>query len=117
MNNYKLWRAWYDSSFGNRSQQCSLFRNFLAKVDLTLSTTGKTALDAGCGTGLASYILSQSGWHVTGIDLSQTMLDKAIANYTSETDNVAFRQADLAELPSDLTDFDAVVWRCHVVED
>jgi ubiquinone/menaquinone biosynthesis C-methylase UbiE len=36
-----------------------------------------TVIDVGCGTGLASRPLIENGFHVTGIDVSEPMLEKA----------------------------------------
>jgi SAM-dependent methyltransferase len=40
-----------------------------------------TVIDVACGTGLASRPLIQNGVHVTGIDVSEPMLEKARAKY------------------------------------
>jgi len=40
-----------------------------------------TVLDVGCGTGLASRPLIENGVHVTGIDISEPMLDRARVRY------------------------------------
>jgi predicted TPR repeat methyltransferase len=50
------------------------------KLSAMLSQTGlqfKTILDLGCGTGLASLYLSAGGSHLTGVDISPLMLEKA----------------------------------------
>ncbi|HTA37611.1 MAG TPA: class I SAM-dependent methyltransferase [Candidatus Acidoferrales bacterium] len=40
-----------------------------------------TVIDVGCGTGLASRPLIENGFHVTGIDISEPMLEKARARF------------------------------------
>ena len=40
-----------------------------------------TVIDVGCGTGLASRPLIENGFHVTGIDVSEPMLEKARSRF------------------------------------
>lgn len=47
---------------------------------LPLPEGGGRLLDVGCGPGLFSIAAAKLGWSVTGIDLSQRMLDEARAN-------------------------------------
>src|SRR6187549_1939521 len=44
-----------------------------------LHRPGMRALDIGCGAGRNALPLAESGWHVTGLDLSRPMLDAAAA--------------------------------------
>ena len=46
---------------------------------LPLPEGGGRLLDVGCGPGLFSIAAAKLGWSVTGIDLSQRMLDTACA--------------------------------------
>ena len=47
---------------------------------LPLPEGGGRLLDVGCGPGLFSIAAAKLGWSVTGIDLSQRMLDEARTN-------------------------------------
>ena len=57
---------------------------------------GASILDMGCGTGRHSVALAKRGFAVTGVDLSEDMLDKARAHAKSEGVNVNFIQHDAA---------------------
>jgi 2-polyprenyl-3-methyl-5-hydroxy-6-metoxy-1,4-benzoquinol methylase len=46
---------------------------------LLTETTGRRAIDIGCGAGRNSVPLADLGWKVLGIDLSRPMLDAAQA--------------------------------------
>ncbi|MEX1308606.1 MAG: class I SAM-dependent methyltransferase, partial [Eubacteriales bacterium] len=55
-------------------------------------------LDAGCGTGSVAVLLRQFGMHVTGVDMSQDMLNVAEEKARQAGVDVAFVCQDLAEL-------------------
>jgi SAM-dependent methyltransferase len=76
---------------------------------------GAHILDAGGGPGRYALALCRAGWHVTLLDLSAGLLDKARANFAAEAPEVCARlkaveQGDLRDL-SRFADgsFDAVV--------
>jgi SAM-dependent methyltransferase len=58
-------------------------------------------VDVGCGTGRCSAALADLGWDVTGVDLSEDMLRRAVER------GVRVVRADAAELPFDDDTFDA----------
>lgn len=66
--------------------------------------TGK-ALDAACGTGRYSKILNSLGFSVTGMDLSEEMLNKARAG----SPEIKFVTGELTNIPIDNDTFDTVV--------
>lgn len=73
---------------------------------MKLIRKGGNVLDAGCGTGYpVSYFLCKNGFTVTGIDLSEKMLEKA---RTLGLDKATFLRADLLNFKTD-TQFDAVI--------
>ncbi|MBM7692564.1 ubiquinone/menaquinone biosynthesis C-methylase UbiE [Peribacillus deserti] len=64
--------------------------------------------DLGCGEGYGSWKLSQEGFHVTGVDISKEMIDKA--NQRAESlRNLHFVQADIGRLPFEDAEFDGVM--------
>lgn len=71
--------------------------------------SGDSVLDAGCGTGLLTELMSAQvgdAGSVTGIDQSHDMLDLA-TNRCSQLANVELRQGDLTGLDLEVNRFDA----------
>ncbi|MEH7014641.1 class I SAM-dependent methyltransferase [Neobacillus niacini] len=68
---------------------------------------GASICDLGCGDGYASYKLATKGFQVTGVDLSEQMLEKARerANATS----AQFLKADISSVPVDSDTFEAIM--------
>lgn len=67
-------------------------------------------LDAGCGTGLTSYLFASHGVKVLGIDRSQGMLGMAEQKYGSKGLPLSFRAARFEALPKGMSaQFDLVV--------
>ena len=96
---------------GNKRWDASLYdskHSFVWKygsevIDLLSPQTGERILDLGCGTGHLSHQIALSGAEVTGLDLSQTMIDQARKSYPG----LRFVVADGGRLPfADV--FDAV---------
>lgn len=50
-------------------------------LQLLQPASGERILDLGCGTGDLTYLIQQSGAHVTGLDLSAEMIEQAKAKY------------------------------------
>jgi len=70
--------------------------------------TGKV-LDAGCGDGVFSYLVSKKGYEVSGVDLSKEAIDAAKEITKKKGQNIDFRVASVYELPYEDNYFDAVV--------
>lgn len=69
-------------------------------------------LDVGCGTGSSSLFLAeQYGCRMVGVDLDQNLLLKAqaAAKRSGISKQIAFRQADIHELPFEDNSFDAAI--------
>jgi cyclopropane fatty-acyl-phospholipid synthase-like methyltransferase len=75
---------------------------------------GASILDVGCGTGRHSVALAQHGFAVTGIDLSEEMLEKARARAraTAAGTHATFLQCDAARYSSGPV-FDAAIGLCE----
>jgi ubiquinone/menaquinone biosynthesis C-methylase UbiE len=80
---------------------------YLFSIWRKLGITPKSVLDLGCGTGSASLILSERGFDVTGIDLSEAMIKIA----KSKTKKVKFLVGDMRTLKLEKK-FDVVVCLC-----
>ena len=82
-----------------------LFNNLLKKDKLKI-------LDFGCGTGALSFILSESGHDVLGIDISEKMINKSkIKNCTTNT-SLNFKKINIKNI-NKTSYFDLVISR-HV---
>lgn len=68
---------------------------------------GSTVLDAGCGDGYGSYLLSQNDYKVIGIDIAEKMIKYAKGTYIN--DDIEFLQGDLSDLPLDNKSVDAIM--------
>ncbi len=73
---------------------------------------GASILDMGCGTGRHSVALAERGFSVTGVDLSEHMLEKARARALAANTQVAFFQCDAATFESEPV-FDAIIGLCE----
>lgn len=69
-----------------------------------------TALDAGCGTGFHSLLLTELGVHVTAVDISRPMLECLLAHARERHASVEAVQSDLLDLRGKISrSYDAVV--------
>ncbi|MUV38456.1 Malonyl-[acyl-carrier protein] O-methyltransferase [Lentibacillus sp. JNUCC-1] len=69
------------------------------------SQSDEKMLDIGAGDGYGSYKLHQSGYKVTGMDLSSEMVRLA----TQSHEDIAFQQGDVNDLPFEPETFDAIM--------
>jgi ubiquinone/menaquinone biosynthesis C-methylase UbiE len=65
-------------------------------------------LDAGCGTGYGSFILSQAASSIVGIDISDETVSWCQDHYGAQN-NLSFIQASLEKLPFPDSEFDCIV--------
>ena len=68
---------------------------------------GKIVLDAACGEGYGSHILSQVAKQTFGVDISQETIDHATNQYKSDT--LSFINASICKLPFEDKSIDIVV--------
>ena len=68
---------------------------------------GKQVLDAACGEGYGSYLLSREADQVTAVDIDQSTIEHALRRYAGA--NIEFRQADCTKLPLADDSVDVVV--------
>lgn len=88
-------------------------------MELVGDITGRDVLDAACGTGRYAIPLAQAGARVTGIDVSEVMLDLARQKASEHGLSVDLRAADLRQLPFPDASFDVTVCAlalCHLPE-
>lgn len=76
---------------GSRKEIIPLFRKYLGNTSLRL-------LDIGCGAGYSSYVLAQQGHNVTGMDLSDEMIARAMQDYVG-VERLQFVVGNLLQTP------------------
>lgn len=64
-------------------------------------------LDAGCGDGFGSFLLAENGYHVTGVDIAEAMIERAVQKRVHT--NIKFQKGSLTELPLKNHSMDAVM--------
>ncbi|MGD1875198.1 MAG: class I SAM-dependent methyltransferase [Mastigocoleus sp.] len=69
-------------------------------------------LDIGCGTGRHSIELAKRGYKVVGIDLSESMLERAKQKAAEQNLQIKFEKHDAREIPY-LYQFDLVIMLCE----
>ena len=106
-----------------------LFENYAIKYDdesFTQGTIGECdfiekeiaynkaakILDIGCGTGRHTIELTKRGYNVVGVDLSESMLQRARQKAAEENLNIVFENHDARKLPY-LNQFDLVIMLCE----
>jgi SAM-dependent methyltransferase len=111
MNRENRWEAFFDGHAP--AYMDNVFtRNTVAEVDFLLAELapppGGWVLDVGCGTGRHSLELASRGYRVTGVDISEGMLEQARA-VPSEVEWV---RADVSRFEPQRS-YDAVVCLCE----
>jgi 2-polyprenyl-3-methyl-5-hydroxy-6-metoxy-1,4-benzoquinol methylase len=94
-------KQWYEELFenyANRYEQESFTKGTTGEVDFIekeiQSDRTRNILDIGCGTGRHAIELAKRGYKVTGVDLSEPMLNKARLNAGQAGVSVTFMRAD-----------------------
>ncbi|RLQ95245.1 class I SAM-dependent methyltransferase [Falsibacillus albus] len=93
-NSVEMWNA------GSRKDIIPFFKEFVPEE-------GHIG-DLGCGDGYGSYLLSQNGYRVTGMDLSPRMIELANQNQ-SENERLSFIQGDLTNPPFKEAQLDGIM--------
>lgn len=112
-------KQWYEILFQNSAEKYDQERftqgtigecDFLEK-EFQHNKTLKI-LDVGCGTGRHSIELTKRGYTVTGIDLSETQLQRAKQKAAAENLEINFLQGDARNLPFK-GEFDVAIMLCE----
>ncbi len=94
-------------------------KNYNSEVDYLInlikahSLESNSILNLGCGTGNHDFIFASKGFHVTGVDLSQDMIDVANSKKSNDS-NLVFLKGDVRDVRLDKT-FDVVMSLFHVM--
>ena len=108
-------KQWYEElfeNFGEKYEEESFTKGTLGEVDFIEKEINHDKsvriLDIGCGTGRHDIELARRGYNITGVDLSESMLNKARANAKAAGVQIDFRRADARSLEFD-NEFDLVL--------
>ena len=112
-------KQWYESLFENYGQKYdneNFTQGTIGECDFieTELKNNKSlkVLDVGCGTGRHSIELTKRGYSVTGIDLSETQLKKAMEKAENDNLKIDFRQQDARKLTFE-NEFDIAIMLCE----
>jgi 2-polyprenyl-3-methyl-5-hydroxy-6-metoxy-1,4-benzoquinol methylase len=112
-------KPWYESLFenyGNKYDSEVFTQGTLGECDFIEEEIrhNKQAriLDVGCGTGRHSIELTRRGYSVTGVDLSESMLQRAREKALEAGLAIDFQRHDARDLPFD-GGFDLVIMLCE----
>lgn len=95
--------SWHSKSISNWHEGSR--KDIVPFIKLHIPKGSKIA-DLGCGDGYGSFRLWEEGYSVTGIDLSQKMIDLA---RKQEKERLKFVQGDLSNIPFDEESFDGAM--------
>lgn len=112
-------KPWYEVLYENFEDydQEPYTQNTTAEVDFLLEELPDPGskfqiLDVGCGTGRHSLALARKGYRVTGVDLSEGLLQQAERKIGDDPLPVCFLQGDVRELAF-TEQFDAALMLCE----
>ena len=112
-------KQWYESLFENYGRKYdseTYTHGTIGECDFIEKELGSDKslkiLDVGCGTGRHSIELSNRGYNVTGIDLSESQLKRAREKATAANLSIDFQRQDARNLPFD-SEFDAAIMICE----
>jgi 2-polyprenyl-3-methyl-5-hydroxy-6-metoxy-1,4-benzoquinol methylase len=112
-------KQWYEELFENYAESYdkeSYTRGTRGEVDFIEKEINfdktKRILDIGCGTGRHAIELAKRGYNVTGIDLSESQLNRAIEKAKKENLSINFLRADARYMDFN-NEFDAAIMICE----
>jgi 2-polyprenyl-3-methyl-5-hydroxy-6-metoxy-1,4-benzoquinol methylase len=112
-------KQWYETLFENYGKKYdneSFAQGTLGECDFIEKEINHNKflkiIDIGCGTGRHSIELSQRGYSVTGIDLSESLLEKAREKANQKGLQIDFFKHDARNLPFD-KQFDVAIMMCE----
>lgn len=110
---------WYEDLFenyGNKYDNESFVQGTVGECDFIEKEINYNKavkiLDVGCGTGRHSIELSKRGYSVTGIDLSESQLERARQKASAQSLKIDFKKHD-ARIPHFSDAFDLVIMLCE----
>lgn len=91
----------------NRFNQVEDYKDWLTFTREQVGEDFGKVLDVACGTGILTYLLSSNSSTITGLDISEKMLEEA-RELEFMADNMNFIQGDMLDMKSLDEDFDLV---------
>ena len=114
--NQKKWYELLFEDYGQKYDQECFAQGTLGECDFIEKEInyekGLKIIDIGCGTGRHSIELSKRGYAITGIDLSESLLEKAREKATQNNLQIDFLKHDARNLPFE-EQFDAAIMMCE----
>jgi len=98
--------GWGAAPFENIEESIAVMHDDL--VRRLAPQPGERWLDIGCGTGALSMRAARAGAHVTGVDLSDVMIETARRRAREEGLEIAYEVGDAESLPAGDASFDVV---------
>ncbi len=112
-------KKWYEELFDNYADQYDkeiFTQGTVGECDFIEKELGRdrslAIIDVGCGTGRHAIELTRRGYAVTGIDLSESQLEKARAKAQAHNLDIAFLRHDARDLPFECQ-FDVAIMLCE----
>ena len=112
-------KQWYEElfeNFANKYETEPYTKGTFGECDFIEKEIGYNKdlkiLDIGCGTGRHSIELAKRGYNITGVDLSDSMLQKAKENAQRQQVQVTFVKHDARSLPYK-SEFDLAIMLCE----
>ncbi|DAC73317.1 MAG TPA: class I SAM-dependent methyltransferase [Thermoplasmata archaeon] len=111
----KLWYEAFFENYGNTYEKEPYTKGTKGECDFIEKEVGYKKgikiLDIGCGTGRHAIELATRGYQVTGVDLSDSMIQKARQNAKQQQAHVIFEKHDARVLPY-TSEFDLAIMLC-----
>lgn len=102
----------YDATRGLPPEVSDQVTNFI--LDLVSATPETTFLEPGIGTGRIALPIVERGYHYTGVDISENMLNELRCKLADESHHLTLINADATALPFNDRSFD-VILTVHVL--
>ncbi|NIS16457.1 MAG: methyltransferase domain-containing protein [Aliifodinibius sp.] len=112
-------KRWYEllfENYGKKYDSEEFTKGTIGECDFIEKEIGYNKslkiIDIGCGTGRHSIELTKRGYHVTGVDLSESMLSRAREKAKQENLEIDFQKHDARNLPFE-SELDLAIMLCE----
>lgn len=93
MSTFNLYSEYYDLLYNDKNYRDEA--NYIHSLIERFKPNSKSIIDFGCGTGNHDFLLLEKGYEIKGVDLSNSMVSKALAKIEQNpTSNISFCQGD-----------------------